>query len=333
MKTRKYILLGLMVICLIGAGVVPVLAAWPTQNINLIVPWSPGGASDLTARTLAVQMEKALGRRITVTNTPGGSGAIGTQAMFDAPRDGYTWSGNADGSIITYQCLEYLPEISHRDYASFLAVFTPNVICVPASSPYDDFPAFLEAAKKGTITIASAGVGSSGHQAAEIFAAYGGVEYRHVPYQGGAPAVTATVRAEVDSVMQLSMEVTEMLRAKQLKALAVMDSEPLTIDGYGTIPAITEWIADFPVVGGRFGLFLPKDIPAEANDRITEAFIEATQSEAMINFAQERGSKAISMYGDEAAQVLEDGARLINWMLYRAGVVEKAPSEFGIPEP
>ena len=322
-----------MVICLIGAGVVPVLAAWPTQNINLIVPWSPGGASDLTARTLAVQMEKALGRRITVTNTPGGSGAIGTQAMFDAPRDGYTWSGNADGSIITYQCLEYLPEISHRDYASFLAVFTPNVICVPASSPYDDFPAFLEAAKKGTNTIASAVVGISVLLAAEIFAAYGGVEYRHVPYQGGAPAVTATVRAEVDSVMQLSMEVTEMLRAKQLKALAVMDSEPLTIDGYGTIPAITEWIADFPVVGGRFGLFLPKDIPAEANDRITEAFIEATQSEAMINFAQERGSKAISMYGDEAAQVLEDGARLINWMLYRAGVVEKAPSEFGIPEP
>ena len=89
MKTRKYILLGLMVICLIGAGVVPVLAAWPTQNINLIVPRT-GGASDPTARTPAVQMEKAFGRRITVTNTPGGSGAIGTQAMFDAPRDGYT---------------------------------------------------------------------------------------------------------------------------------------------------------------------------------------------------------------------------------------------------
>ncbi len=77
-------------------------------------PWSPGGASDLTGRTLAAEMEKTLGVRISITNTPGGAGAIGTQAMFDAPRDGYTWSANADGSIVTYQALDMLKQ-SHKD--------------------------------------------------------------------------------------------------------------------------------------------------------------------------------------------------------------------------
>ena len=98
-------------------------AAWPAKPINVIVPWSPGGASDLTGRTLAAEMEKTLGVRISITNTPGGAGAIGTQAMLDAPRDGYTWSANADGSIVTYQALDML-KASHKDYASFMAVFT-----------------------------------------------------------------------------------------------------------------------------------------------------------------------------------------------------------------
>ncbi len=109
-------------------------AAWPEKPVNVIVPWSPGGASDLTARTLAAEMETILKTRLSVTNTPGGAGAIGTQAMFDAPRDGYTWSANADGSIVTYQALDMLKQ-SHKDYASFMAVFTPNVICVPATRP------------------------------------------------------------------------------------------------------------------------------------------------------------------------------------------------------
>jgi len=112
--------------------------------------------------------------------------------------------------------------------------------------------------------------------------------------------VTATVKGEVEAIMQLSMEVTEMLRAKQLKALAVMDSEPLDVEGYGAIPPITNWLPDFPSVGNRFGFFLPKDIPADAKEAITGAFKTAAASDAIKKFAVDRGSKVVTLYGEEA---------------------------------
>ncbi len=307
-------------------------ATWPTKPINLIVPWNPGGASDLTARTLAVEMEKVLGQRITITNTPGASGAIGTQAMFDAPHDGYTWSGNADGSVATYEILEYL-KISHRAYASFLTLFTPNVIAVPANSPYSDLGDLLAAMKEKSLTVATAGVGSGGHVAAEMLKKHAGITYRHVPYQGGAPAVTATVRGEVDMVPQLSMEVTEMLRARQLKALAVIDSEPLVVEGYGEIPPITRWLPGFPSVGMYFGLFLPNDIPAAATQRITDAFIVASRAESTRKFIAQRGSKAVTIYGEEAANLMERVASRLAWMHYEAGTAKVSPEKFGIPRP
>lgn len=307
-------------------------AAWPEKPVNVIVPWAPGGASDLTARTLAAEMESVLGVRLSVTNTPGGAGAIGTQTMFDSPRDGYTWSANADGSIVTYQALDMLKQ-SHRDYASFMAVFTPNVICVPTDSPFKDLKDLMDAMKAGVVTVSSAGTGSGGHQAAEFFRMQTGLEYRHVPYQGGAPAVTATVKGEVDCIMQLSMEVTEMLRAKQLKALAVMDNEPLEVEGYGAIPPITDWVEGFPSVGNRFGFFLPKDLPDDAMNAITEAFKTAAGSDAIRKFAVDRGSKVTTLFGEEADKEMDVKASMICWLLFDSGVIKNSPDQYGIDKP
>ena len=238
--------------------------------------------------------------------------------MFDAPRDGYTWSGNADGSIATYQILEYLADISHRDYAAFLTLFTPNVIAVPANSPYKDFPELLEAMKTKTITAATAGVGSGGHVAAELMKKHAGVNYRHVPYQGGAPAVTATVQGEVDMVPQLSMEVTEMLRAKQLRALVVFDSEPLVVEGYGEIPPVTNWLPDFPSVGMYFGLFIPKAF-LKRDGTHYRSIHHCFRSRVNKNFIAERGSKAVSIHGKEADELMERVASQLAWLHYEAG--------------
>ncbi len=325
---------ALFAICILAVTMAAVSAApsWPVKPINVIVPWSPGGASDLTARMLAAEMEKVLKQRISITNTPGASGAIGTQAMFDAPHDGYTWSGNADGSIVTYQILGYL-KISHKQYLNYLAINTPNVIVVPANSPINDFPALLEAMKGKKMNVASAGVGSGGHQAAEFFKKYAKVDYTHVPYQGGAPAVTGTVKGEVDMVMQLSMEVTEMLRAKQLKAIAVMSPKPLVIEGYGEIPSINKWIPDFPPVGNNFGLFIPRDIPKEAVERIDKAFAAACKSATLKKFAAEKGSTIVGLYGEKADRLVEANASRIDWLLYETGNAKFSPAEFGIAKP
>jgi len=327
-RTAFRIAATLALVLILASGA---MAAWkPTKNLNIIVPWNPGGASDLTARMVASEMEKPLGVRISITNTPGGSGAIGTKNMFDAPHDGYTLSGNATNSIVTYQNMELLPN-SHKEYNSYLAVFTPNVICVGYNSPIKDIPGLLAVMKTRKVTVGSAGVGAGGHQAAEFFKAATGLAYTHVPYAGGAPAVTATVSGEVEVVMQLSMEVVEMLRAKQLRALAVMDKEPLEVQGYGTVPAITTWIPNLPTVGSYFGLFAPKDIPADANEGIIEAFKVACNTQAVKDFAISKGAKPVCIYGAEADKISDQAASLICWVLFDNGVIKKSPDTFGIP--
>jgi putative tricarboxylic transport membrane protein len=107
------------------------------RPITIIVPWAAGGASDQVARVLAGEMEKTLGQKIAVVNQPGGSGSIGQKGVYDAKHDGYTWAGNADGSVVTYQTLGLLEYPSHKDWHHYYAMFTPIVICVPADSKFN----------------------------------------------------------------------------------------------------------------------------------------------------------------------------------------------------
>lgn len=325
--------MAFMVFVLAVGLAMPAAAQWkPVRPITAIVPWAPGGSTDLTVRVLASEMEKHLGQRIAVVNTPGAAGSIGSRNAFNAPRDGYTWSSNSDTSQVTYAVRGFMDQ-THREWHSWLAIFTPNVITVHPDSPFQTVHDLVEAMKQRPVSVASAGVGSSGHVGAEVFRLATGVDYRHVPYEGGNPAVIAVVSGEAEVVMQLSMEVADMLRAGRLRALAAMTEEPLVISGYGEIPPITDFIPDHPSVGSRMGLFIPRGIPDEVIAAIDDAFVKAVQSDAIKKFADERGTVVIDHYGQRGDEMLEDVARRVNWILYDAGVAEKSPEEFGIPRP
>lgn len=305
----------------------------PTKTITLVVPWGAGGSSDLTARILAGEMENRLGVKIAVVNQPGASGATGTKAAFEAPKDGYTWVGNADMSIATYQILDLLPEISHRDWQAYLGILTPCVITVNPDSPIKDWDGLVQAFKTREVAVASAGIGAGGHVAAETFVKYIGTKYKHVPYKGGNPAVVATVSGETEVVMQLSQEVADMLRAKKLRAIAVMDNKPLMITGLDLIPPITNYIKEFPTVAFHFGLFIPRGIPQEAQDSISEAFAVAVQSKALKDMAEQKASIAVDIKGKEADTVMENAASLFSWLLFDTHVTKISPEKLGIPRP
>ena len=215
-------------------------------------------------RILASEMEKVLGQRISVVNTAGASGAIGMQNAYDAPKDGYTWTGNADVSVVNYPVLD-LMKVTHRDWNQWYALMTPNIIAVTADYPAKDLPDLVRMMKEkpGQVAVASAGVGSSGHTALEVFSTVLGVKARHVPYAGGNPAVIATISGESDVVMQLSMEQADMIRAGKLKPLANMSDRPLTISGYGEVPPITKCYPNFPSIGSHFGIMMAKGAPPE----------------------------------------------------------------------
>jgi tripartite-type tricarboxylate transporter receptor subunit TctC len=307
----------------------------PEKTITLIVPWGAGGATDQTCRTVVSEMEPILGQKIAVVNQPGASGSTGQQSAWDAPHDAYTWAGNADASVATYQVLDLTPDISHRDWQAYFAIFTPCVICVNPDSDIKDWDSLIEAFQTRNVNVASAGIGAGGHIAAEAFVGnVDGVDsYNHVPYKGGNPAVVATVSGETEVVMQLSMEVADMLRAGKLRAIAAMDSKPLKITDVDEIPPITDFSPGFPSVGFNFGLYIPEDIPGDAAEAIGKAFDMAAKTEAVAKLAESKGSVAVSIRGDEADNIMEQAASMFGWLLYDAGVAEISPEKFDIKKP
>ncbi len=328
----KKLCLFLAAACLValsvGAG------EWkPSKMISLIVPWGAGGSSDLTGRILAAEMEGPLGVQIAVVNQPGASGATGSISAYNAPHDGYTWICSADANQALYQLQELTPKISHKDWQGFFAVSTVSVICVTPNSPIKDWKSLVEAFKTREVTVASAGVGAGGHIAAEVFAKQTGTKYRHIPYNGGNPAVVATVSGESEVIMQLSNEVADMLRAKRLRAIACMSDKPLTIDGYGTIPPATDYIKGYPPVAFYFGLFLPKDTPADVQAAISKAFDKAASSKALKDMAAQKACVAVNVQGAAADKVVADKASLYGWLLYDSGQIKVNPESLGIPKP
>jgi len=279
-------------------------------------------------------MEKVLGQRITVVNTPGATGAIGMKNAYDAPKDGYTWSSNSDTSLVNYPVLD-LMKTTHRDWIQWYALFTPCIVSVTAEYPAKDVPDLVRLMKEkpGQVAVASAGVGSSGHTALEVFKSVTGVTVRHVPYAGGNPAVVATVSGESNVVMQLSMEQADMIRAKKLKPLANLSNRPLDISGYGEIPPITKAYPNFPLTGSHFGIMVPKEVPREAVAAISKAFDVAAKSDALKKFATEKAVFLVNLKEGEALKMAEETASVTTWVLYDNKAAKISPEQFNIPRP
>ena len=155
---------------------------------------------------------------------------------------------------------------------------------------------FLAAMKAGTVTIATAGAGSSGHAAAEALKAAVGGNYKHVTYDGGNPAVVATVAGEAQATTQLASEQAEMVRGKRLRPLAVLADQPLEIEGYGKIPPITEFMTTkLPILSTTFGIFLPKQgTPPEVIETLNR--IWATKIPNNAEAAQLRAGKGRAVH-------------------------------------
>lgn len=307
----------------------------PDRPITVIVPWAAGGSTDQVTRVLAGELELALGQRIVILNQPGASGSIGKRNVWNAPHDGYTWAAGAPKMLGTYK-LVGLFDTEITDWRFYLDVVTPTLVGVNPDSPYQTMADLLEAmrARPGQITVATAGVGSSGHTAIEAIAQATGLTYKHISYDGGNPAVIATVAGETEVVTQLSTEQIQMARAGRLRILAVIADTPMTLEGLGTLPAVTDWTGPLPNTLTHFGIFAPADLPPEVFatfDRIWDEHIAT--SEAIRAYAAERGTVMTTEYGEAARIAVAPTVQADAWSLYAAGRTIASPEEFGIPKP
>ena len=223
----------------------PALAAdypWqPDKPITIIVPWGAGGATDQVTRVTAGVLEEALGQNVVIVNQPGASGAIGKKNASEAPHDGYTWAAGAPKQLGTYKLLGQW-DTWVDDWVLYNTVTNVPLVSVNPNAPYETMADFVAAMKDGSVTIATAGAGSSGHAAAEAVKGVVGGDYKHLTYDGGNPAVVATVAGEAEATTQLASEQAEMVRAGRLRPLAVLADQPLEIEGFGSVPPVTDFV-------------------------------------------------------------------------------------------
>ncbi len=176
-----------------------------------------------------------------------------------------------------------------------------SIVAVNPATPYQTLPQLIDAMKAKPVPVATAGNSSSGHFAMETIARATVAKYRHVTYGGGNPAVIATVAGEADVTTQLAVEMAEMLKAKRLRPLAVVADTPLTIERFGTIPPITDFVRDFPKVTTGFGIFIPKGVSPEVVATLEKLWAERiATSEKLKTYATQRGALFTPLSGKAA---------------------------------
>src|SRR5687767_671555 len=307
----------------------------PTKPINLIVPWAAGGSTDQITRVTAAEMEKVLGQKIIVVNQPGASGSIGSKNAWEAPKDGYTWTAGAAQDLGTYQALGML-DVPAKDWHLFLSVANIAVVGVGAATPYQNMQQLLDAmkAKPGEVKVATAGVTSGGHNAMEAISRATGVKYRHVTYDGGNPAVVATISGETDLTTQLAVEQAEMIRGKRIRPLATVSDRPLEIEGYGTIEPISKTIPGFKAPANYFGIFIPKGVPPEVVATVQKIWTDSIANNAAIKaYAVNRGALFAPVAGDAALNAAMPAIQANAWLLHSTGKTKVAPDTVGIAKP
>lgn len=267
-------------------------ADYPSGNITLVVPYDAGGASDLSARALAEQMEEELDQSIVVENRTGAAGSVGLEYLADQDPDGYTIGYlPVEVAMLGHQGYDVDPD-RYEPIGQMVSV--PATIAVPADSPHDTLDDLLAAAEDspGQVSVANSGPGSIWESATFALGDAAGVEFQPVPFDGGAPAVTAAIGDQVDAVVAGISETAPAHADGELRVLAVLDSEPSeALDGVET--AIDQGVD--VVIGGWGGIGAPTGLDEEVRQALENAFTSAAASEEFIEVIDNSGNIAVNV--------------------------------------
>jgi tripartite-type tricarboxylate transporter receptor subunit TctC len=264
-----------IVLCLATAATVacaiPISAFaldYPTKTIRLIVGVAAGGANDTVARMVAQALSERLGQPVVVENRPGAGGNIGLEAVVNAPPDGYTVLFATSANALSVAFYDKASVNFARDITPVTSLVRgPLIMEVNPSFPAKTIPEFIAYAKAnpGKINMASAGIGNTTHVAGELFMMLTGTKFTHVPYRGGAPAVTDLIGGQVQVYFDGVSGSLDHVRAGRLRALGVTTVE--RADVLPNVPSIAEFVPGYEA-GGWYGIGVPKNVPAEVVDTL-----------------------------------------------------------------
>ncbi len=337
MMKKRTLIHAAVLATLAGAIAIPAFAQdWkPDHPITIIVPWAAGGSTDQVTRVTAAELEKALDQKIVIVNQPGASGSIGSKSAWDAPKDGYTWTAGAAQDLGSYEALGMF-NTKIKDWHLFLNVANVQLIGVNPNTPYKTANELLDAmkAKPGQVSVATAGVTSAGHNAMELITKATGVKYKHVTYDGGNPAVIATVSGETDVTTQLAVEQADMIRGKRIRPLATVSDKSLDLEGYGTIEPLSKTVPGFKAPVNYFGIFIPNGVPDNVVKTVEKIWADKMANDAALKkYANNRGALFAPLYGKEAQDAVAPAIAANTWLLFDSGKAKVSPDTLGIARP
>jgi tripartite-type tricarboxylate transporter receptor subunit TctC len=253
----------------LGTLASPAFAAWPERPITLVVPWAPGGSTDILARLLAEHLTRSLGQAVIVDNKAGAAGNIGSNLVAKAKPDGYTLLvGSMSTHAMNHAMYAQMPFRGVEDFApiSLLAYVTNTLVAHP-SVPANNVAELIAYAKAnpGKLNYASAGPGSTNHLSAALLEKATGVKLTHIPYKGGAPAVLDTVAGQTQLLFSAGTQTLPHVKAGKLRLLAVTESKRSEL--LPNTPTVAETVPGYELAVW-YGFFGPRELPADIARRL-----------------------------------------------------------------
>lgn len=270
---------GGLVVAGIG-GAASAQSGYPTKPIRLIVPYPPGGSTDIAARVVGEQISQSLGQRFVVDNRPGAGGNIGMQLAATSDPDGYTAVVGTTAHAINMTLFKDLSYDTVKDFDPIaLLTEVPLMLVVNPAVKAQTVEDLIALAKQepGSLDVASSGNGQSTHLAAELFNAMAGVKMTHIPYKGSAPAITDVVAGHVQLMFDTVMSALPHVQAGKLRALAVTSAQraPVVPD----VPTIAEAaLPGYEAIAWN-GLFAPVGTPRAIIEQLNAETVKAVQSD------------------------------------------------------
>ena len=294
-------------------------AAWPEKPVKLVVPYAAGGAADALARVVATELGTRLKQQVIVENKAGAGGTIGAQSVAQAAPDGYTFLYDATSFAVNPSLFPKLPFSYERDFAPVgMVARIPTLLVVPASSPVNTVAELVQRARSqsGGLTYASAGNGGAAHLSGELFAQGHKLKLVHVPYKGGAPALTDLAGGQVEMMFSAITASGPLVKAGKLKAIATAFDR--RIDTMPQLPTVAEsGLPGFSAYEWN-GIWAPAATPADIVKRMETELVAVLAQPAVRQRLAELG--ALPANGDTKELASFVSGETAKW----AGVVKAA---------
>jgi len=296
-------------------------AAWPDHTIRIIVPWAPGGSTDILARAVADKLTQSLGQPVIVENKPGASGNIGSEFVARAKPDGYTLLfGSMSTHAINPAIDSKMPFDGVEDFTPIsMLAFVTNTFVVNPSLPVNNVKEFIAYCKAhpGEVSYASAGPGSTNHLSAALLEKMAGIKMLHVPYKGGAPAVLSVVSGETKVLFTAGTQSLPHVKAGKLKLLAVTEDHRSAL--LRDTPTVAETVPGYEMAVW-YGAFGPKGLPPEITQRLNTEINRAMMLPDVKTRMESIGVEPVNVTPGQFSKVLHDDAKKWGQLVRELGI-------------